>query len=549
MSRNYNKNDIDILQHTLSGNCMPLYYHRGAFSAGGDFVFYENAEENISLKNRVLKRLQKNGSVADIFNRGQSVGEEIRNGICYGYLTDGGELNGEVFLYRLDLTARTPELLHKIETPGATPAGCISVNSTHKHIVYQAVKKDGSVQVWLYSRDENASRLIYDGERQIQHTVFSPVNSDIFVYANQTADCNQARFGFYSIKSDKWTPFDFSDPYLREDGINIAHPVFCPDGGLMLDVLWNKKDVPGEFGYILVSPEDGTVKARYRAPVRNFNIHYNPLGPSGCFAGGGHDDQGYYFSFNTVNVFKCFPGGGIQYYHLAEKQGANPGHPGVNVHVDPEIRRVYFSMLYDIEKGKPADGRRIYSVGLPLTLRSELLGESNIRLVDVDVNTKGNYSGKYGSRAVYHPEEEKRKVFNPANPSVPNRKNDGIDGGIVCLNRFNAKLWTSACADGRAPGGKGQPLISDVHFAGQELAYAVSAKGGALLAVYFTNWEHNGRRQELWLEDKDGNTVLYPCEITDYPEGVYYVIRIKGDVILKVRCEKTSAVLTGIYLD
>ena len=197
-----------------------------------------------------------------------------------------------------------------------------------------------------------------------------------------------------------------------------------------------------------------------------------------------------------------------------------------------DLRHVFFNQLHDGDA--PCESSHIFAVETPEGLIREIRGETPVPLCDVDPLTRGDYRGKYGNLSVYNaccPEE---------NFSKPGYE-------IRVLERAGRIVWKRNAGSYKTLG-YGPDCACDYAWKDAPLTYAVHTGSKCKLSVYTVDYEENGRRSVIWLEDGNGEKLSYPCEITNYPDGVYYSFIIEKDVRLKIVCNQTSALVSGVFL-
>ncbi len=516
-----------------------FYYHQPSVLDGSRELMYLRFTQAYRFECRDIRAVNwETGATREVSGFGELISECGQGDWVYGFLYPDPQERQISWLGRLNVYTGEQERYAEIGADGFLCSGAVAVSQNARWLVYQSMK--GSIRrILVYDRESGENRLFYEGEKAVEHTVFPP-KGEWFYFVDQSAQSAKARVHFANCRTFETHVFNLEGKYLDADGYGLAHPAFDFAGDFLTDCIWHSDDERGIFRYLRTPAsvytdsrihDEGEIRMYY-APVSNWNIHFNPTPISDWWVGSGGDNQGYVNGRKEINFFRLMPSGGVQFYYIAQKLGRNFEHPGVCATLSADLRYVFFNQLYDGEA--PCENSNLFAVETPEGLIREIRGETPIPLCDVDPLTRGDYRGKYGDLAVYNaccPEE---------NFSLPGY-------AVEPLERAGRIVWKRD-AGGYKTLGYGVDCATDYAWKDAPLTYGVHVSGRCKLSVYTIDYEENGRRSVIWLESESGEQLSYPCEITDYPDGVYYSFIIEKDVRLKVVCSQTSVLVSGVFL-
>jgi hypothetical protein len=112
--------------------------------------------------------------------------------------------------------------------------------------------------------------------------------------------------------------------------------------------------------------------------------------------------------------------------------------------------------------------------------------------------------------------------------------------------------WTTNTTDPRAlelPGGTGRAAA--VAFAATNFTIDLNLSDGNthLLALYFLDWDNQGRSEQVQLTNAATGAVLGTETVSSFSQGVYLKWNVSGNVLITITClAGPNAVLSGLFL-
>jgi len=219
--------------------------------------------------------------------------------------------------------------------------------------------------------------------------------------------------------------------------------------------------------------------------------------------------------------------------------GRNPGNSSGGVIFFPDSGTGKFSN-FTIDRGASArpfiEGS---SAGFELEKIAFTPEATEAEFVGVDGNLSGEWRSGYG-RDGYQIEGGESKL-----PAYVRLDVTGNSGSVVwAADTDDRRAPTNARGDKRSAGA----AVSDESGA---LTYELDMRAEGLthkIALYMVDWNGEGHRQHVRVEDIDGNVLIPDTEIANFGEGQYFVLQAAGYVRLIVTAEEgRRAVASGIF--
>jgi hypothetical protein len=182
---------------------------------------------------------------------------------------------------------------------------------------------------------------------------------------------------------------------------------------------------------------------------------------------------------------------------------------------------------------------------------SPSLPETRVQYMHADIRTRGNWTFNYGKDGHYVISKEDRVLhaapaFWPVDPVIP------AYAQLRHSGRQNF-VWTEWTDDPRAlqrmPGP--QERIAAAWYAQDKFSLDLTFIDGKAhrLALYFLDWDRQGRSHVVEIFDADGRS-LDRRTISDFGNGVYHLWEIQGQVRIDfTRSAGPNVLLNGIFFD
>lgn len=211
----------------------------------------------------------------------------------------------------------------------------------------------------------------------------------------------------------------------------------------------------------------------------------------------------------------------------------------------------FFAYCGSLSPGKHTIG--VKYAGSPTAAAQPALQYAYARTAEQDSTTRGDWKGKYGSQGYllfsYDADGQNRMQLAPSTLGIATNK-----GG----DRFVAE----AQSDPRAlvsdrPGDEsrriGRLVTLDPAACMQTMTLDIRRRepGPYRIALYFVDWERDGRRSAVEAFDLDTKQLLMPVQIVDrYGDGKYLILEADRSVRLRIdQVRGANASLSGVFID
>ncbi|MFD2331712.1 discoidin domain-containing protein [Cohnella sp. GCM10020058] len=177
--------------------------------------------------------------------------------------------------------------------------------------------------------------------------------------------------------------------------------------------------------------------------------------------------------------------------------------------------------------------------GFALTNMTYLPEALQAEFVELDTATSGDWRSRFG-REGYKLEKFESKLPDYA---VLN-ETSGASAVAWQASTSDRRALTNAQGTARSAGA----MVSADK--GGTLVYDLDMKDGLThrIAFYMADWNREGLKQSVTVEDEAGHILIEPREIKDFGDGVYFVFDAAGHVVVKVTGSADSkAVVGGIF--
>ncbi|MDD6210632.1 MAG: alpha-L-rhamnosidase C-terminal domain-containing protein [Bacteroidales bacterium] len=224
----------------------------------------------------------------------------------------------------------------------------------------------------------------------------------------------------------------------------------------------------------------------------------------------------------------------------------------LNGKVSPADREDEEYIYYDL---LPAGKYKIkvwYSGELPLTAKENFHYTYN-EIPEQDSVTQGNWNKKYGTEGYilcnYDGNEKNRIRLPEFVEDVEFKKNGNIR---IAENTSDTRALMSGLPD-NSQRNIGSIFTLDPHACNQTMTVDIKCKEqkNSRIALYFVDWERDGRRSAIEVFDLNDMKLLMPVQIVDnYGEGKYIVFNIDRSVRLRInQVRGVNASLSAIFFD
>jgi hypothetical protein len=178
--------------------------------------------------------------------------------------------------------------------------------------------------------------------------------------------------------------------------------------------------------------------------------------------------------------------------------------------------------------------------GASATTTIDVLPGTGATFLGQDGTTNGNWVGTYG--------QDGTQIAGYA-AALPSYASASFSANAAPSN------WSTGTTDARAPQNPANPAGSRVaqcwyNTSGTGFSIDLNLTDGRVhdLALYFLDWKHIGRVEQVQISDAASGKVLDTETVSSFSQGVYLNYAISGHVVIKIASLVSyNAVLTGLF--